>query len=494
MSVPTCWGYYASVRSKFKNVAFFVLAIIFLTAGCTIQLRVKIDVNEDGSGLVTAGVGLDEGARNQPAFQDIEEVLQISDLSASSWEFESTGLGTDGREWFEATKTFVNSEDLQGVLNELTTSPDTFKGWQIFSDVTTKKRNFSISGNVDLTGGLSLFTDDDLNNLLEEPPLGIALETLEESLGRPITDVVSMQIIINLPDQSNEEIIDLPLGDQRVIDVSGNSEHRIAQILDWVVVAVIALLGLSIILAILNWFLDKRYEKKQLQRRPSPISQQIPGKETEGFQQSTHQTERLQLLVIDPYGVIFKKETNQIDYLSAFVKAKNGKIDHDELIELHRSGTMGKVTASDLWSRVGLEGDSDSLNREYVKSLQFRNGGKDFLKNLHKRGIAVSVVTNDLAEWSIEICNLYGLQGINPWIISSQNGVRKPDPAIFEILNRSSGIAYQSCLVLDTEINFLDTAKSLGMKTVLLDAGGKKVDPNLSHPKVNRLNEFFRRQ
>jgi HAD superfamily hydrolase (TIGR01509 family) len=155
---------------------------------------------------------------------------------------------------------------------------------------------------------------------------------------------------------------------------------------------------------------------------------------------------------------------------------------------------MGKITASDLWKQIGLEGNPDSLNREYIKSLQFRNGGKDFLKNLHKRGIAVSIVTNDLPEWSIEIRNLYGLQGINPWIISSENGVRKPDPAILEILKRSSGIAYQSCLVLDTEINFLDTAQSLGMKTVLLDDGSKKADPNLSHPKVSRLNEFFKRQ
>ena len=494
MIVLTCWGYYSSVRSKIKHVAFLTLAILFLAAGCTIQLRVKIDVNEDGSGLVTAGVGLDEEAKNQPAFQNIDEILQISDLSVAGWEFESTGLGPDGREWFEATKTFANSEDLPAILNELTNSPNAFNDWQISSDITTKNRNFSISGDVDLTAGLSLFTDDDLNNLLEEPPLGIAIETLEESLGVPINDTVSMQIIINLPDQSNEEIIDVPLGEQRIIDVSGNSEHRIAQILDWVVVAVTALLGLSIILAIFNWYLDKRYEKKQLQRRPTPIAQQIPGKETIGSQQPTHQAERLQLLVIDPYGIIFKKETNRLDCLNAFVKAKNGEIDQDDLIDLHHSGTMGKITASDLWKQIGLEGNPDSLNREYIKSLQFRNGGKDFLKNLHIRGIAVSIVTNDLPEWSIEIRNLYGLQGINPWIISSENGVRKPDPAILEILKRSSGIAYQSCLVLDTGINFLDTAQSLGMKTVLLDDGSKKADPNLSHPKVSRLNEFFKRQ
>ncbi|GIS39333.1 MAG: hypothetical protein Ct9H90mP11_06530 [Acidimicrobiales bacterium] len=50
---------------------------------------------------------------------------------------------------------------------------------------------------------------------------------------------------------------------------------------------------------------------------------------------------------------------------------------------------------------MGLTESPDSFNREYVKSLQFRSGGKEFLKNLHKRGIAVSVVTNDLTDGQI---------------------------------------------------------------------------------------------
>ena len=78
------------------------------------------------------------------------------------------------------------------------------------------------------------------------------------------------------------------------------------------VLAVIALLALSIILAILNWYLDKRYEQRQLQRRPSPIAQQIPGNEMAFLQQPSTQTERLQLLVIDPYGTIFKEENTTV--------------------------------------------------------------------------------------------------------------------------------------------------------------------------------------
>ena len=49
-----------------------------MVSACTIQLRVKIDIAEDGSGQITAGIGLDEEARNQPALQNIEEAKSVA--------------------------------------------------------------------------------------------------------------------------------------------------------------------------------------------------------------------------------------------------------------------------------------------------------------------------------------------------------------------------------------------------------------------------------
>ena len=84
------------MQIKTKSLAFLLLIVLLLVSACTIQLRVKIDLAEDGSGQITAGVGLDEQARNQPAFQNIDEALRISDLIEAGWEFENTGLGSDG--------------------------------------------------------------------------------------------------------------------------------------------------------------------------------------------------------------------------------------------------------------------------------------------------------------------------------------------------------------------------------------------------------------
>ena len=73
------------MQIKSKSLALLFLASLLLVSACTIQLRVKIDLAEDGSGQITAGIGLDEQARNQPAFQNIEEALRISDLIAVSY-------------------------------------------------------------------------------------------------------------------------------------------------------------------------------------------------------------------------------------------------------------------------------------------------------------------------------------------------------------------------------------------------------------------------
>ncbi|HJM97954.1 MAG: HAD-IA family hydrolase [Acidimicrobiales bacterium] len=482
------------MRCKSLTLFSGLVALLFFVAGCNLQLRVVIDVEKNGSGTVTAGVGLDVAAREQVVFQDLETVLQTSDLANSGWGFQNAGRGADGRDWFEATKSFSNSEDLQTVLNELTSSNKTFKDWEIQTETSEKKRSYSVIGNVDLTEGFEIFTDTALNDLLEEPPLGISRETLEETLGVPLEDTVSFRVVVNLPDDSDGKTFDIPLGEQRIIDASGESEHRIAQVLDWVVWAIIALLILSIILALLNWYLDLRFEKKRLQRRPTSVTQQIPGVEGENRINTPNSDPQLQLLVMDLHGVIFKQGMDPQEHLRIFIESNGGEINQEDLAELHREGTLGRVETSEFWKQVGVPGNTEDIDKKYLESFSFRTGAKDFLRNLHKRGIAVSVVTNDFATWSYGLRDMYGLQGVNPWIVSAETGVRKPDPAAFEILYRASGHAYQSCLVLDNATNLLDTAAVLGMKTALFNPDNEPTDNSKNHPTVKKLNEFFRRQ
>ena len=171
------------------------IGIAFIAAACNIQLQVAIDIQEDGAGKVTAGVGLDALAQDQEVFVDLESILRTSDLSSSGWDFEVVGKSADGYMWFEASKGFLSTEDIQGILDELTSSPDVFTGWELSIESTQEKRIYGIAGEVDLREGFSIFTDTELSTLLEEPPLGISLERLEADLGQKPENTVTLSLI-----------------------------------------------------------------------------------------------------------------------------------------------------------------------------------------------------------------------------------------------------------------------------------------------------------
>jgi len=472
------------------QIAFLSIAIVFLAAACNIQLRVTIDVQEDGSGKVTAAVGLDPIAQDQEVFEDLESILRTSDLSGSGWDFEASGKSADGYVWYEASKSFLSPEDIQGILEELTSSPNAFTGWEFSVESSKDKRIYGITGEVDLREGFSIFTDTELSGLLEEPPLGISLEKLEADLGKDPADSVSMQVTVNLPD-SGEQSYDIPLGQRRSVDVTGEKVHRGNQILGWVIWALMALLALALLMTALNWFLDIRHAKKQPQRRPSPVTGRVSGATQPTVTSDPQPSTSVRLLVIDMYKVIFTQSNDSMDHLTSYIQSKGGEFNEEDLQELHRQGTLGRLSSQEFWNQVGVEGDSLELDKEYVKGLTLRSGAKDFLLTMHKRGIQIGVVTNDFAEWSRALRDLYGLQGMKPWIVSAESGVRKPDPAAFEVFRKAAGVPYQSCLVIDGVENVLDSAANLGMKTVLLSQKGKSSSSSV-HPVIGKLSEFKR--
>ena len=467
------------------------LVLVFLTAACNIQLQVTIDLQEDGSGLVTAGIGLDPLAQDQDVFSDLETILRTSDLSANGWDFEIAGKAADGSVWYEASKAFLSPDDLQGILGELTSSQTAFTGWEVSIESSKSKRVYSVLGWVDLREGFTIFTDTELSALLEEPPLGISLEKLEEDLGQSPEDSVAMKVTINLPG-SGEQSYDIPLGQKRVISAEGENLHRGNQILGWAIWALMALLALALLMTALNWFLDIRHAKKQPPRRPSPMASAIPGTRQPTPSSMQEQPSSVRLLVIDLHKVIFLQSNDPTDHLVTFIRDKGGNLEEEEIIELHRQGTLGRLSSYDFWKQVGVEGESKEIDMEYVRSFDLRPGVKDFLQTMHKRGVPIGVVTNDFAEWSYALRKLYGLQGMQPWVVSAESGVRKPDPAAFEILRKAASIPFQSCLVIDGSETVLDSAANLGMKTVFLSTEGKPTHSS-GHPAVQKLSEFTRR-
>jgi putative hydrolase of the HAD superfamily len=486
-----------AVRSRAqRQFALVIMALMVVLAGCNVQLNVTVDIEEDGSGTVIAGVGLDTDARAR--FPALDELLITSDLVAAGWEVSSAQLLADGREWVLAEKSFDNPDELQSVLDELFgADAAVLTDWELIRIGDRNKRAFDVVGSANLEAGLALFSDPELLVILDDPPLGTSIAEIEATLpeGMTIDDVVQAQVVVNLPGDGGRQVFEVPVGETTNIVATSQSENRVAQLLGWVRTALIVLFALSIVLAIVNWLLDRRYTKRLSERRPERMTDRVPGPtNAAGEEAPSGPRSAMQMIVLDGHDVLFAISSDPHERLIPFVREPGGETPDDEIIEYHRQATLGRLHAAAFWQAVGVEGDPSELDAQFLATVRLQSGAKEFLREMHRRGVPVAVVTNDLAEWSYRLRDLHGLSGVAPWIVSSDIGVRKPDPAAFEALRRLTGVPYHAVLTVDGQIPSLDMAATLGMMTAWFTPDGAGDGVETGHAVIAKFGDFFRRR
>ena len=94
-------------------------------------------------------------------------------------------------------------------------------------------------------------------------------------------------------------------------------------------------------------------------------------------------------------------------------------------------------------------------------------------------GVRVGCITNDVAEWALRQRRRYGLEdGIGPWVVSGEVGVRKPDPRIFrEALDRLGSDPAATVFVGDRLYDDVSGAQAVGMRTVQTRQFRQEDDP-----------------
>jgi putative hydrolase of the HAD superfamily len=90
-----------------------------------------------------------------------------------------------------------------------------------------------------------------------------------------------------------------------------------------------------------------------------------------------------------------------------------------------------------------------------------------FMRTLHGRGYRMAILTNNVREWEPLWRGMLPVDEIFELVVDSGfEGVRKPDPAIYELTLGRLGVAPEAALFVDdTEIN-CDAARALGMPAV----------------------------
>lgn len=132
---------------------------------------------------------------------------------------------------------------------------------------------------------------------------------------------------------------------------------------------------------------------------------------------------------------------------------------------------VGHITADDYWCEIGpalglrTSDEIDSFRRRYFADEAINAGVLDLIRQLHGR-YKLAVLSNSLpglARWLAgwEILDLFDVV-----ICSGDEGLAKPDPAIFELTLTRLGMAPEEAVFIDDNPAHVETAQALGLRGI----------------------------
>ncbi|HEY2668224.1 MAG TPA: HAD-IA family hydrolase [Actinomycetota bacterium] len=172
----------------------------------------------------------------------------------------------------------------------------------------------------------------------------------------------------------------------------------------------------------------------------------------------------LSWVALDAMGVIYEQRGVSA-LLAAFAGRLGVSVDPEEARRLYRQASLGLLSSSELWEALGIPGTG--RDEEFLRHRLLMPGVREFLAAMRRLGVRVGCITNDVAEWALRQRRRYGLEdGIWPWVVSGDVGVRKPAPEIYERFLAEAGCEAEDCMFIDDTPENLDTAGRLGFRTL----------------------------
>jgi hypothetical protein len=179
-----------------RAVVLGVLAVVALGA-CRVETEVGLTVEEDGSGMVEVGIGLDDDALGR--VPGIADELRVEDLQATGWTVVGPVEEADGYTWFRISKPFATPEEAAAVLTEVTGVDGPIRDLRVERERPFARTTYGFEGTVDLAAGLEGFGDDALAALLDGEPLGEDVAAIEARFGESIDAMFGLRVVVDLP-------------------------------------------------------------------------------------------------------------------------------------------------------------------------------------------------------------------------------------------------------------------------------------------------------
>lgn len=174
-----------------------VALVAWAATACQVTLAAGVDVDRDGSGRVTAGLGLDADAVKEVG--DLATALRVDDLRQAGWQVEEPRKEGDGLTWVRAAKPFADPEQAATVVAELNGPDGPFRDFRVAHTESLTRSRVTFTGTLDLSRGLAGLSDPELAGTLGDVDLGLDLDGLRRRFGDDLSKSVKVQVTAGLP-------------------------------------------------------------------------------------------------------------------------------------------------------------------------------------------------------------------------------------------------------------------------------------------------------
>lgn len=218
-------------------------ALLLILTGCRMQVAVDVAVDDDGGGVVTVGVGLDDAALGRVG--DLRRQVRVDDLVSAGWVVSEPQREGDGLTWIRARRSFRDPAEATAVLAELTGPDGAFRDFAVSREDGLLGTTYRVRGTVDLTAGPQVFSDPELTAALGGDPFGGTLTAIEQEEGARVGEMVDFRVTVALPG-ARPRSYTASFDDERPtrVDASSTVSSLTATMLVWLPIAAVAVVVL----------------------------------------------------------------------------------------------------------------------------------------------------------------------------------------------------------------------------------------------------------
>ena len=487
-----------------------IAGLAVIASACRVDTAVQVEVGDDGSGTVTVVVNADaDAAIRVPEFV---RGLRLDDARDAGWTVEGPVSRADGGVQIRAAKRFESASQLPQVLEEIAG-----KG-VIFSDVVLEQTrsfaetSYSFRATINPTPPLGAFSDGALAEIFEGQPFGRPLEDLIAEAGRP-EDSLGLEFSLTMPGAEDSLIASgdpagegeavapevdgsaatwrLSYGDPSVtVGASTAFEDTVAPL--WRNIAIVAGIAFGVVLLGIAaaWIVTLVRAPRGRGRRATRRRQQrAAAREAEA---SSPRKRLLRLLVVDVHGVIVRPTHPLEGLLLPVILNENPDVDQDLVRDRHRQLVLGRLTAEEFWSDIGLGPIGREVETRYLSSFKLVPGLHPFLDRVAERSLPVAAVGNQPREWGRRLRRMAQLEdSVSSWLVSGDVGAALPERPLFEATRRVMSVDLYDCLYLSSVPEYLDLASGMGMATGYFAASPEDVQET-EHTLVRGFDDILR--